>query len=332
MRQFQALAAGTRAVFPGLLVALVIALASGFVSEHYGGPTLLYALLLGMALNHLSGGGGGGPGIAFAARPVLRSGVALLGVRITYEQLLALGPRPVLLVLIGVPLTIGFGLLLARLLKRPKRFGALTAGSVAICGASAAMAIASILPRHGRSDRELVFTVIGVTSLSTIAMILYPILVAALDFDPVTSGIFIGATIHDVAQVVGAGYLLGDQAGDTATFTKLLRVGMLVPTVLIISLVMARHAPKEGKRPPLLPGFLVGFLALVGANSLGWIPAEIQAPLTQLSRWCLVTAIAAIGIKASVAELAELGWTPLLMLVAETLFLAALAAAILFLH
>lgn len=331
MEHFRRLAASSRIVFPGLLVALVIALASGFVSEHYGGPTLLYALLLGMALNHLSAEPCCQPGIAFAARPVLRLGVALLGVRITYDQLLELGPRPIVLVLVGVPLTIACGLLLARLLGRRKRFGALTAGSVAICGASAAMAIASVLPRHKGSERELVFTVIGVTTLSTVAMILYPILASALGLDPVTSGIFIGATIHDVAQVVGAGYLLGDQAGDTATFTKLLRVGMLVPTVLVISVVMARREPAEGKRPPLLPGFLVGFLVLVGINSAGWIPMEVQQPLTQLSRWCLVTAIAAIGIKASVRELMELGWTPLVMLMAETIFLAALALAILLL-
>jgi uncharacterized integral membrane protein (TIGR00698 family) len=188
-----------------------------------------------------------------------------------------------------------------------------------------------VLPPHERSERELVFTVVGVTALSTIAMILYPILVSVVGFDELTAGIFIGATIHDVAQVVGAGYLLGDQAGDAATFTKLLRVAMLVPTVLAVSFILARSrsAGTPEKRPPLLPGFLVAFLALVAINSFGWIPANMRESLSGLSRGCLVMAIAAIGVKASVAELVDLGWTPVLMLVLETVFLGALGLGLL---
>lgn len=319
-----------RQLFPGLLVAAVIALASGFVANNYGGPTLLYALLLGMALNHLSQDETCRPGVAFAARPVLRLGVALLGVRITVDQILALGPRPLVLVLLGVPLTIGAGLLAARALGQRRSFGALTGGAVAICGASAAMALAAVLPRRDDSERQLIFTVIAVTSLSTLAMIVYPIVARVLGLDDVSAGIFLGGTIHDVAQVVGAGYLLGNEAGDTATFTKLLRVAMLVPTVLVLSLVLSRGGHVDpAERPPLLPGFLVGFLALVLVNSLGWIPAPAQAGLASLSRACLVTAIAAIGIKASLGELAKLGWQPLALVVGETVFLAVVGLLVL---
>lgn len=315
---------------PGLLVAVVIALASAFVANNYGGPTLLYALLLGMALNHLAADATCRPGINFAARPVLRLGVALLGARITVDQILALGPRPLVIVLLGVPLTIGLGLVLARVLGERRSFGALTGGAVAICGASAAMAIAAVLPRREDSERQLIFTVIAVTSLSTLAMIVYPAVSRLLGLDDVAAGIFLGGTIHDVAQVVGAGYLLGETAGDTATFTKLLRVAMLVPTVLILSLVLARsgHADPE-ERPPLLPGFLIGFLALVLVNSLGWVPEAVQSGMASLSRACLVTAIAAIGIKASVRELSRLGWQPLVLVVGETVFLACLGLVVL---
>lgn len=319
-----------RQLLPGLLVAVVIALASGFVATQYGGPTLLYALLLGMALNHLSADAACRPGVNFAARPILRLGVALLGARITADQILALGPRPLVLVLAGVPLTIGLGLVLARMLKQRRSFGALTGGAVAICGASAAMAIAAVLPRREDSERQLIFTVIAVTSLSTLAMIVYPAVSRLLGLEDVAAGIFLGGTIHDVAQVVGAGYLLGDAAGDAATFTKLLRVAMLVPAVIVISLVVARggHAEPE-ERPPLLPGFLIGFLALVVVNSLGWVPEPARAAMTTLSRACLVTAIAAIGIKASVGELSRLGWQPLVLVVGETVFLAGLGLVVL---
>lgn len=320
----------TKTRLPGLLVAAVIALASAFIADNYGGPTLLYALLLGMSLNHLADDATCKPGIGFAARPVLRLGVALLGARITVDQLLALGPRPLLMVLLGVPLTIGVGLLLARMLGQRQSFGALTGGAVAICGASAAMAIAAVLPRRADSENQLIFTVIAVTSLSTLAMIVYPVAARALGLDDASAGIFLGGTIHDVAQVVGAGYLLGEQAGDIATYTKLLRVAMLVPAVLVLSLVLARSGRVDGdERPPLLPGFLVGFLALVLVNSLGWMGEPVKAGMVTLSRACLVTAIAAIGIKASIGELSKLGWRPLVLVVGETVFLAALGLAIL---
>lgn len=315
---------------PGLMVAVVIALASAFVANNYGGPTLLYALLLGMALNHLAADVTCRPGVNFAARSVLRLGVALLGARITVDQILALGPRPLVIVLLGVPLTIGLGLVLARVLDQRRSFGALTGGAVAICGASAAMAIAAVLPRREDSERQLIFTVIAVTSLSTLAMIVYPAVSRLLGLDDIAAGIFLGGTIHDVAQVVGAGYLLGEAAGDTATFTKLLRVAMLVPTVLILSLVLARsgHADPD-ERPPLLPGFLIGFLVLVLVNSLGWVPEAVQSGMAALSRACLVTAIAAIGIKASVGELSRLGWQPLVLVVGETVFLAGVGLVVL---
>lgn len=320
-------------VLPGLLIAAVLALASAFVSEHYGGPTLLYALLLGMALNHLSEVPRYQPGIGFAGRQVLRIGVALLGARITLDQILALGPRPLVIVVIGVPFTLLLGIGLARLLGQKKRFGALTGGAVAICGASAAMAVAAVLPRHKDSDRHLIFAVVGVTTLSTVAMILYPVITSALELDGVSAGIFLGGTIHDVAQVVGAGYLLGEEAGDTATFTKLLRVAMLVPVVIAISLIVARRRESgaEDQRPPILPLFLLAFLVIVAINSTGWIPQQVTDLAVSASRWCLITAIAAVGMKASLKDMATLGWQPLVLIVGETLALALLVLGILLL-
>ncbi|GAB4202173.1 MAG: putative sulfate exporter family transporter [Wenzhouxiangellaceae bacterium] len=319
--------------FPGLLVALIIAMASGFVADHYGGPTLLYALLFGMELNHLATVERYREGINWTSKSVLRLGVALLGARITLDQILALGPQPLLIVLLGVPFTIISGLLLARALGLSREFGALSGVAVAICGASAAMAMASVLPQRKDGEAQLIFTVIGVTSLSTVAMIVYPLISELLGLTPLRAGIFLGSTIHDVAQVVGAGYLLGDEAGHTATFTKLMRVAMLVPVIVIMSLWFknrdAESASTDGVKPPLLPGFLLAFVALVAINSMGWISAPVGAGMTELSRWCLVAAIAAVGVKASLKELATLGWRPLLMMIGETVLLALLVTGLL---
>ncbi|HJW24780.1 MAG TPA: YeiH family protein [Rhodocyclaceae bacterium] len=312
-------------LMPGLVTAVVVAFAATFVSEHYGGPQFLYALLFGMAFNFLADEPRSKPGIDFAGRQVLRFGVALLGVRITLVQIAALGVTPVVLVLIGVASTILFGTWLSRLLRRPVTEGVLSGGAVAICGASAALAISAVLPRNEHSQRFTLLTVVGVTALSTLAMIVYPALVELLHFNPHLAGIFLGGTIHDVAQVVGAGYMISPEAGDTATFVKLLRVALLVPVVLILSLLFrGRH---DSAKAPMFPTFLVGFVVLLILNSVGLVPKHAGDMLSALSRWCLVAAISAIGVKTSFRDLRELGWQPVLMMVTETLFLALLIGA-----
>jgi len=201
----------------------------------------------------------------------------------------------------------------------------LTGGAVAICGASAAMAIAAVLPRNEHSERNLIFTVISVMLLSTTAMVAYPILCAVLGFDDKATGIFLGATIHDVAQVVGAGFSVSDTAGEAATLVKLFRVTLLAPVVLVYSLSIRRWAPGEGvgeARPPLLPGFVVGFIILAVANSVGLVPVPVAAFMVDASRWALVLGIAAVGMKTSMRSIREVGVTAIVLVVAETLFLA----------
>lgn len=316
-------------LIPGLLVAALIALASQFVSEHYGAPAMLLALLFGIALNFLSAEPRCAPGILFASKSVLRAGVALLGVRISAEMLAGLGWNVIALVVGGVVGTIGFGLAASRLFGFRYRFAFLSAGAVAICGASAAMALAAILPRDEKSNDRLVFTVVGVTVLSTTAMILYPVLATALDFDEAQAGIFIGATIHDVAQVVGAGYSISETAGDTATLVKLLRVLMLAPVVVLGGLVirsMLRAEQGPGPRPPLIPVFVAGFIGLAALNSLGALPGALVAVASDLSRWLLLAAIAAVGLRTMPAEVLKVGPAAAALLVAETVFLGAVVA------
>ncbi len=315
-------------IAPGLLICIVIALASTFVSKHYGGPTLLYALLLGMAFFFLSKNPSTSAGIQFGSRTVLRIGVALLGARITLAQIIELGWAPILIVIGAIILTILFGRIVSTALKLDRAMGLLTAGATAICGASAALAISAVMPKHDKLERDTIFTVIAVTALSTLAMIIYPLIVEAIGFDNTQKGIFIGATIHDVAQVVGAGYMVSDETGDVATFTKLLRVAMLAPVVLIFALVVARWGRGQvgstrGARAGL-PWFLVAFVVIVAINSFGVIPAPVQDGMVVVSRWCLVIAIAGLGMKSSFQEMAVLGWRPVVLVVGETLFLAGL--------
>lgn len=314
-----------RALFPGFLIAALIALSAQFISDHYGAPAMLMALLFGIALNFLSENGPCQAGIAFSARTVLRFGVVLLGMRISFEMAAQLGWGIIVLVTGGVVATILFGMLIGRLTGHSRQFSFLSAGSVAICGASAAMAIAAILPQDERSEERLVFTVVGITILSTLAMILYPVLAVVLGFSDRLAGVFIGATVHDVAQVVGAGFSVSQEAGEVATIVKLIRVAMLAPIILVASLLIrssAKGAEKTGPRPPIVPGFVAGFVIVVVINSLGLIPQSLIALSSELSRWALLTAIGAVGLKTSLGEVVKVGYSAIALLVVETAFIA----------
>ncbi len=318
-----------RTLFPGVMVAITVAVTAKFLSEHYATPAMLMALLLGIALSFLGEEGKTVPGIGFAARSLLRLGVALLGVRISMTLMMGLGWDLIALVVGGVLATIAFGLLIARFFGHKWRFAFLTAGSVAICGASAAMAISAILPKDERSEERLIFTVLGVTVLSTIAMIAYPILVRTLGMDDVAGGVFLGGTIHDVAQVVGAGFSISEQTGDTATLVKLFRVAMLAPVVLVASLIIrsVTDMDEAGKRPPILPGFVIGFLVLAAASSFGLIPPFLSELLSQTSRWLLLIAIAAVGMKTNLKQILSVGGAAIALIVVETLFIAGIILA-----
>jgi uncharacterized integral membrane protein (TIGR00698 family) len=318
-------------LFPSFLIFGLIALAAQFISEHYGAPAMLMALLFGIALNFLSEEGRCSAGIAFSARTVLRFGVALLGTRISFEMATALGWPIVALVICGVVLTILFGMAIARLFDHGPKFAFLSAGSVAICGASAVMAISVILPRDERTEERLVFTVVGVTLLSTIAMIFYPITVDLLEFDKRVSGIFLGATIHDVAQVVGAGFSISQETGNILTVVKLIRVAMLAPVILVSVVIIRLIGANDGSAdcPAIVPGFVVAFVILVAINSFGLFSQTVTILAAEVSRWALLTAIAAVGLKTSLSEVVKVGLPAIALLVTETVFIGGLTVAVL---
>lgn len=314
-----------RSLGPGLAVSALTATAAQFLSEHYGAPAMLMALLLGLSLSFLSDEGARTrPGVDYTARNVLRFGVALMGTRISVETLAGVGWQLIVVVLTGVVCTIGLGLLGARALGRSWSFGLLSGGSVAICGASAAMAIAAIMPEGEKDERDLLFTVLSVTLLSTLAMIAYPMIATALHLDARMAGVFLGGTIHDVAQVVGAGFSMGSETGEFATLIKLIRVATLAPVVLVAGMAFSRlhrSASQTRNKQPILPGFVLGFLVLAAVNSIFGLTEPIAQAANFLSRAALLIAIAAVGMKTSLRQMVEIGGGPILLIVGETLFL-----------
>lgn len=314
-------------LFPGLLLATMIAMAAQFLSLNYDIPVMLMAVLLGMPLQFLSEEQKTKAGIAFASRTLLRVGVALLGTRVSLQMFQAIGPQFVAFIVFSVSATILLSLAVMPLIGRDRHLGFLTGGAVAICGASAAMAISSILPKNHHTERDLSFTVISVTILSTIAMITYPLIAQTFGLDERHTGLFLGATIHDVAQVVGAGYSVSEQSGDLATFVKLLRVTLLAPVIFLGAVLMRNKISDKSQRPPLIPGFVIGFLVLAGLNSFDLIPSALAAPLDATSRSALVIAVAAVGMRTSFAALRGVGNKVIAMLTLQTAFLGILVLA-----
>jgi uncharacterized integral membrane protein (TIGR00698 family) len=320
--------AALRGIGPGFIVSAVIAGAASLIAFYTNGPVMLFALVIGMAMNFVGKVEACQPGIAFTSRFILRLGVALLGFKITMGDVIGLGWGPVLLVVAAVGLTILVSVPAARWFGFDPHFGVLSGGATAICGASAAMAISAALPAHPKKESATLFTVVGVSTLSTAVMLLYPPLVRLLGLDDSHAGIFIGASVHDVAQVVGAGYAVSIKAGDTATIVKLARVAMLLPVILSVGVFIrsAEHVPAK-ERPPLLPWFVVAFAILVVLNSILPVPQLARDAGNSLSRFSLIASIAALGIKSRFSDIAAAGWRPVLLMVLQTVFIAGVALA-----
>lgn len=317
-------------VAPGASLAIVVALAATFLSSAHGGPQLLYALFMGVAFNYLSTEPTTQPGVEFCSRFVLRLGVGLLGARITVDQIQGLGWGIALSVIAGVATTFFLGVFASRLFGLSRAQGVVCGGAVAICGASAALAISAVLPTHAKNERFTLLVVVTVTILSTVAMIVYPLIAGWLSLSPLSAGLFLGGSIHDVAQVAGAAYTLGADTGDVATIVKLFRVAMLsivvigISTAYRIGQLRAEGSDRPATPRGLVPWFLWLFALMVALNSAGVIPMPIRHAFDETSRACLVVAIAALGMKTSIKELARAGWSAMGLIVAETLWLALL--------
>lgn len=312
---------------PGLAVAVLAALASGYLADHYGAPLTLMALLIGLALNFLGADERLQPGLAFTARTLLRFGIVLVGARVTLAQVAGLGPVALAALLGIVAATVGAAVLAARRFGYDTAFGALAGGAVAICGASAAMALATVLGERRVSQAQLALVLVGISAMSATAMVVYPALCHHLAFTDRQAGFVLGAAIHDVAQSIGAGYAFSPIAGQNATIVKLTRVAFLAPLLAVVAWWLAdRDAKKSGIA---IPWFVVGFFVMAAINSTGLVPAPVGQGATALATGMLACAVTATAIRSPLQSLLTSGPKPLLIIFVASmvsLLLSCLAA------
>lgn len=313
---------------PGLGLAVTLTLAATFAAKWMGAPVAPFALVAGfLVAAPLAGKLDLAPGLKIAERPMLRAGVALLGLRIALGDIAGLGVTTLLLVLGCVALTLTLGSGIGRLFGLPRGFAMLSASATAICGASAAMAVATVLPKGAETERQTGYVVAVVATLSTVAMLAYPALAHLAGLPPQAAAIFLGASIHDVAQVAGAGYSVSPQVGDLAVTVKLVRVSLLALVVAAVAFSFASSVKgaKGPGRAVLLPGFVIAFFLLAAARSAGLVPETILPAATFASNMLIGAGVVAVGAKTSLSGLRSMGWRPLAALACQTALLCGLA-------
>jgi len=325
---------------PGVIlsasVAVVAYLAAPYVGRYVPIPAMVLALVIGIALNPIAGGALVRPGMAFCVRTVLRWAVALLGLRVALSDIEALGLSTGVMIVIAMMVTLLSGFLFARLSGRSAGFGALVGAATAVCGASATLATSTVVPEYPGKAADIAFVVVAVNALATLAMIVYPPLCILLGFDAQATGVMLGGTIHDVAQVVGAGYAVSDTAGNTAVIVKLFRVFLLLPVVLGIGWYFTKRGVEHGAARVPVPGFALVFLALCFINSAMLLAPQasfafvpVKHGLVEASTWGLLIAIGALGLDTSVSAIVSLGWRHVATVVASTAVMFALVTGFL---
>ncbi len=312
---------------PGLTVAVLATLAAASLSDRYGAPLTLMALLIGLALNFLSADRRLTPGLGLAARELLRWAIVLVGARVTLAQIIAIGPEALAMIVATVALTILAGVALARALGLAAPFGVLAGGAVAICGGSAAMAISATLGERRVPQHALTLVLVGISTASSIAMVVYPGLAHIFAFDDAQAGFFLGASVHDVAQTVGAGYSWSPAAGDTAIVVKLARVALLAPVLAIIALAFPAEVGARRAKVPVVPWFVAGFFIVAAINSTGIVPARLANGAADIATWLLAVAVAATAIRSPLGEILKAGPKPLLVVAGASLASLLLALA-----
>ncbi|MFL5151395.1 MAG: YeiH family protein [Microvirga sp.] len=332
------LLAQLRTVAPGVAlsaaVAIAAVLASPVIARAFPIPAMVIALLLGIALNRVATRPRFQGGLTFCVKKLLRWAVALLGLRIALGDIAALGFGTGVVVVVSMTATVLSGFWFARFFGQNESYGALAGAATAVCGASATLATSTVVPNYYGKEADIAFVVVAVNALSTAAMVIYPIVCVALGFDERLTGVMLGATIHDVAQVVGAGYAVSEGAGNTAVVVKLFRVFLLLPVVLAVGWWFTRKGVEHGAAKVPVPVFALVFLALCVLNSLaGQMPAvssvygPAKAVLVEASSWGLLIAIGALGLGTSLTAMAKLGWRHVATVTATTLVVLIVAVA-----
>lgn len=325
---------GVFAVLPGLLLTAGVA---GLAFELRSLPgvamlsPMILATLIGMTLQNVFGTPAWAkPGVTFSLKRVLRLGIILLGLQLMASQVVQVGLAGVGVIAATLVATFVFTKWLGRVIGVDAKLAELIGAGTSICGASAVIATNTVT--RGR-DEDVAYAVACVTVFGSFSMLLFPLLPGLLHLSPAAFGLWSGASIHEIAQVVAAAYQDGAQAGEVGTVAKLTRVMMLAPVVFTLGFMAVRRAAhasdkSASRTAPPIPWFVLGFIAMVIFNSVVTIPAEPKAWIAVATTFMLSMALAAMGIETDFRKLKAKGLKPMLLAAAAWIFISIFALAL----
>ncbi|HUH87722.1 MAG TPA: YeiH family protein [Pusillimonas sp.] len=308
------LAAGL--AFTAILATAGVALAHVPLFQQAGLSPLTLAIVLGMIAGNTffpKIAAQTGPGVDFSKNFLLRTGIVLFGFRITFQDIAHIGWEGVLIAGLIVASTFVLAVQVGtRVLRMDKQTAMLIGAGSAICGAAAVMAAEPVVKGQAHKVAIAVATVV---IFGTVAMFAYPLAYPYLGLSEQAFGVYVGSTVHEVAQVVAAGTAVGDTAATTAVIEKMLRVMMLAPFLILLSVGMSRkkHSSGQGGSRIVIPWFAVWFIVAAGVNSLQWVPSTVVQAVGHLDAALLAMAMAALGVRTRVSALREAGVRPLLL-------------------
>ncbi|MFB0935252.1 MAG: YeiH family protein [Propionivibrio sp.] len=310
-------------VFSGVLLVVAIAAAAwGFIQweglRQYGVSSLTLAILIGAVLGNIAptlGKGRFRPGLVFAQRRFLRAGVALYGFNLSVQQIVQVGSTGILVDLVMVTSTLLVGWTLGRrLLGMDRETVLLASAGSAICGAAAVVATVPMLPSdRGAVAEKSAVAVATVVLFGTLAMLLYPAIHIWVGDGIFDFGVYVGSTVHEVAQVVAIGSSIGEDVAGSAVIVKMIRVMLLVPFLITVGLFFGDRGTSGEKRSVPIPWFAVMFVVLAGVNSLHILPVPVVDALRLAGVLLLTVAMASLGIDTNLARMGQAGVKPLLL-------------------
>ena len=312
-------------LLPGLALTFGIAVLALALRQAIGIASLsplILSIVLGMAIRNTVGAPAAAKaGITFSLKRILRFAIVLLGLQLTVMQIVEVGGAGVAIIVATLVLTFLFTKAMGRMIGVDRKLAELIAAGTSVCGASAVIATNTVT--RG-SDEDVAYAIACVTVFGSLSMLLFPMLAGPLALDPAAYGLWVGATIPEVAQVVAAAFQGGDAAGQYGTIAKLSRVVLLAPLILALGLFAARQGPQAGGAGAPVPWFVFGFLALVVFNSVVEIPADIHAGLVTATAFLLSVALAAMGLETDIGRLKAKGLKPLMLGAASWVFISCL--------
>ncbi|RKS87403.1 putative integral membrane protein (TIGR00698 family) [Orbus hercynius] len=310
--------------FPGFVLSLSIAIGATYIAtfsyiQTIGLSAIVLAIIIGLIIGNtvypqLSRACQAG--VDLCKGKILRIAIVLFGIKLTFQDIALIGYQGVLIDILMVSLTFLLTVIIGIKLFHIDQDSAILIGSgCSICGAAAVIATESTI---NTTAEKVTIAVAVVVVFGTLSMFIYPIIYAYLvQIWPVSQsqfGIYIGSTIHEVAQVVGAGDAIGKAAVNTAVISKMIRVLLLAPFLLILSTYL-RHKQQgnQQKSKLIIPWFAVGFLIMACINSLGFLPAELVNIIIVIDNVLLTMAMAALGLTSHYSAFKKAGIKPLLL-------------------